>query len=102
MDFATALTTTESDILALVRSIKGKQPESQFSFLVGVEGGQAGVNTIARFNQVMSEAFNLPANSAIASGKTIDVRVFTSADAQEISSLLTKNQITFVAKRFGV
>ena len=50
----------------------------------------------------MSEAFNLPANSAIASGKTIDVRVFTSADAQEISSLLTKNQITFVAKRFGV
>ena len=102
MDFATALTATDSDILALIRSLKGKQPESQFSFLVGVEGGQAGANTIAKFNQVMSEAFNLPANSAIASGKTIDVRVFTSADAGEISSLLTKNQITFVAKRFGV
>ena len=102
MDFATALTITDNDILALVRSVRGKQPESQFSFLVGVEGGAAGTNTIAKFNEVMSKAFNLPATQQWAAGKTIDVRVFTGSDAEEISSLLSKNQITFVAKRFSI
>jgi hypothetical protein len=102
MGFATALTVTDSDVLALVRSIRGKQPEGQFSFLIGIEGGGTGANSIAKFNEVMSKAFSFAQTVQWAAGKTIDVRVFTSSDAEEISALLKNNQIPFIPKRFNV
>ena len=98
MDFASALVVGDSDVLVLIKSVRGKQPEGQFSFLIGSEGGTAGAQSITRFNEVMSGTFNLPSGQSLAQGKTIDVRIFTASDAREFMTLMNKNHIAFVPK----
>lgn len=98
MDFASALVVGDSDVLVLIKSVRGKQPEGQFSFLIGSEGGTAGAQSIARFNEVMASTFNLPAGQSLAQGKTIDIRIFTASDAREFMTLMNKNHIAFVPK----
>ncbi len=101
MEFASALTVSDCDILALVHAVRGKQSENQFSFLIGLEGAAPGVDIIANFNRVMSEALSL-APQQLASGKTIDVRVFTKSDAVEIGGLLERKGIPFLRRQFGI
>ena len=99
MDFSTGLTVADSDILVLVRSVKGKQTQTQFSFLVGTAGD---ASLVKRFNEVMSDALSLSGTQAIATGQTIDIRVFTSADAEEIGGFLHRKGIPFIQRQFAV
>jgi hypothetical protein len=97
MEFASVLTVGDNDLLVLIHSMKGKQPEIQISFVVT---NATGANQIARFNEVMSSALSLPTTQPLATGNAIEIRVFTRSDANEIREVLRKNGISAMEKEF--
>jgi protocatechuate 3,4-dioxygenase beta subunit len=90
MEFASMLTVGDHDMLVLIHSARGKRAEIQISLLIS---NATGVNTIARFNEIMSSALGLPGTQQLATGNTIELRMFTRSDESEIRQILKRNGI---------
>ena len=96
MEFGSLLNVTDHDLLVLIHSVKGKQFEKQFSIIIS---NATGANMIGRFNEIMSSAMGLGATQPLATGDTIELRMFTQSDLEEIKRVLNKNNIIIAQEK---
>lgn len=99
MNFNSMMNIIDHDVIVLVKSSRGATPQAQFSLVIDATGSHPGASDdIAKFNEVMSNAFGLHGTQPIVTGKKVDLRLFNESDKNEIVALLNKNGIIALAR----